>query len=207
MSNLFESIRRKFEDSPAIVMVALVSLAAMLVGLNHGMEDVTSSYWGIQWLETIFNVRPASYALTYLTMSLTPSIGQALMGYLFLLNPRKYWWAVPGFLLFFIMDSTPDVWYRSNENFFADSSTAISSIYITLVYFTIASEGFVTLGFGLLLATGGPALEQFGVALQNFRRGWEVFRDAIWTPEDEETQSVRQPVQNVPGTSRRGEPR
>lgn len=219
MSNSFQDLRDYFKSNPAVVAVALLGLSALIVGINHFAEDQISSYWGVQWLAEAWGLRPFSYPLTAFTMSVFPSIGQSLCIYLGIVDIRRYWWVVPLGIGFFVMDTAPDVWYRSNELLFNSWQQTLGSLYITLVYFTIGSEGFMSVGLGVFMATAGPALVQLGKFFEQFlvglsavfaalRVGFSAIRDAIWTPEDEETMSVRPPVQNVPGGGRpRGEGR
>lgn len=160
MSDLFALASRRIKDSYLAIWVFVASVAMLVIGANHFIEDTLSSRYGLAQLELVFGIIPVSYPLTYWTESLAPQIGQIVFGYMFLTDSKKNRWAGLLFILFLGIDFFADSWYRSNQQLFASPEQAFASIAITLGYFTIGSELFITVGFGMVAELFVPFLIQ-----------------------------------------------
>ncbi|MGB7511851.1 MAG: hypothetical protein WBP54_11265 [Pelodictyon phaeoclathratiforme] len=161
MTNIFENVANKVRNSPTVILVFLASLAMLVIGINHFIEDTYSSYIGLQWIQDDLGMNPASWKFTYFTMSIAPQIAQIVFTYMFMSNPEKNRWAFWASFAAFCTDFVSDSWYRSNEGLFTDPVKFIVASVITVVFFTIGSEGFITVGIGLVAELINPFIIQF----------------------------------------------
>lgn len=171
MSNLFESLRKNelFGQTNLAIMVWLASLIMFLIGANHFAEDTYSSYMGIKMLETDLGLIPATWPLTYYTMSISMQIAQIVFAYFAIIDKdknRKIWLVLAA--LAWVVDFLADVWYRSDERVFSDPKVFVSSILVTLVWFTVGSEFFITMGFGATTTMFKPFVFQLGILIREF---------------------------------------
>jgi len=160
MTNVFADVAQHIRQNKVVILFFLASLTMLLIGINHFYEDTLSSLYGIQELETIFGINPASHSITYWSMSLAPQVAQVVFIYMFLVNPRKNRWALVIAIAALLMDFVADAWYRSNGQFLSNPGAFLAACSLTLVYFTVGSEMFVTVGLGLTLELLGPAVSQ-----------------------------------------------
>lgn len=162
MNNIFHYMRtnKLFSESYLAIIVFVSSLLMLIIGINHFIEDTYSSYMGVQMLEQELGLVPATWAFTYMTMSLAPQIAQIVFTYMFLSDTKKFRWAIWAAVAFLIVDFAADVWYRGDARIFHDWKIFISTFLITLVYFTLGSEIFMSAGFGLTLSMLKPFIEQ-----------------------------------------------
>ena len=168
MSNLFQAFARQLRGSSFVIWITLLAFFALFIGFVHFAEDTYSSYIGLGRLETAFGLKPANYTVTYFTMSIAPQVGQIIFSYMYLVDRQRNWWAGVLALLFFGVDFMADLQDRSGGLLFpSDGSTMFDhlgaltlSAMLTLGYFTIGSELFITAGAGLILELFNDALEQ-----------------------------------------------
>lgn len=166
MANTFERLANGIRNSKIVIWVWLAALALFIAGANHFAEDGFSSYTGLKMLETAFNMNPASWDFTYWTMSLSPQIAQIVFGYLFLSDTSKNRWAIWAVMLALWVDFFADTWYRSNGLIGADIGASVVSVLLTLAFFTIGSEFFLTVGFGILMELAAPAWIQMSKSIK-----------------------------------------
>ncbi len=168
--NLFQRVE-EWAEGPFIFWVFIAACFTWGIGANHFMEDTYSSFLGIQEVEIIYDLIPATWALTYWTMSLAPQFGQIIFTYLYLSDTRQNSWAlwVSGGL--FVMDFVADLYHRSHGNVNLDTRTAFAAGF-TLVYFTFGSEVFITVSTGIILTT-------FPKAVIAFKKMWHDINIAI----------------------------
>lgn len=160
MENVFENAAQKVKNSRIVIWVFIASFAMLLIGANHFWEDTLSSYYGIKMLEESYGLKPTTYDLTYWTMSFAPQIAQVVLAYIYMSNPRKNRWALLGVIVALFFDFFADTWYRSDSAMFNSVGTAVISILLTFIYFTIGSELFITIGLGLTLELAPPFFVQ-----------------------------------------------
>jgi hypothetical protein len=122
---------------------------------------------GLAQLEYAFGLKPALYPLAYVTMSLAPQVGQVVFMYMWLVDRRRNWWALVVAVTFFVVDFIADVQARSGGTLFPiDPSmqqnpiALVVTALMTLLYFTIGSELFITAGVGLSLELFNDSLQQ-----------------------------------------------
>lgn len=171
MSNLFSSLRENelFSKTNLAIIVWLASLSMFLIGVNHFAEDTYSSYMGIKMLESDLGLIPATWPLTYYTMSISMQIAQIVFAYFAIIDKdknRKMWLLLAGGAL--IVDFFADIWYRSDERIFSDWKVFISAFIVTLVWFTIGSEFFITMGFGAVTTMFKPFVFRTGILIKEF---------------------------------------
>ena len=162
MSNIFHYMRnnKMFSESYLAILIFLSALAMLLIGINHFVEDTYSSYMGLQMLEKELGLIPASWTLTYWTMSIAPQIAQIIFAYMFMSDTKKFKWAFWGAILFFFVDFAADIWYRGDARIFHDWKVFFATLLLTTVYFTIGSEIFMSAGFGITMTMLKPFIIQ-----------------------------------------------
>lgn len=155
MAQTAQNLFKKVEDwatGPFIVWVFFAACFMWGIGANHFVEDTYSSFLGLQEVERIYGLIPATWELTYWTMSFAPQIGQIIFGYVYLADTKNNRWALAVTAGLFIMDFAADVYHRSNGQIDWDARTAWAGG-LTLVYFTFGSEVFLTVSTGVILTT------------------------------------------------------
>lgn len=158
MTNIFESVR-DFQPGRFVIWVAAISIAAFVAGVVLLVEDTYTSRMGYQALEQAYDFQPRVFPLTYWAMSLTPQIAQIMFSYIFLTNPRKNWWALLALAIFFAIDFSSDV-YHVTGALPGASERSLTSAAITLIFFSIGAEMFITWGIGLFLTTFPLAIRE-----------------------------------------------
>jgi len=175
MSNVFSETARRIKTNKVVILFFLASLTMLLIGINHFIEDTLSSLYGIQQLETIFGIIPATYPITYWTMSLAPQVAQIIFVYVYMVNTKANRWALALAISAFAVDFIADAWYRSSGQFLESPGSFLVASALTFVYFTMGSELFITIGMGLTLELLGPAggqlIEFFEYTANEFGRG------------------------------------
>jgi hypothetical protein len=160
MSNLFETMAEKIKNTKIVLWVFSAALIMFVVGLNHFVEDTLSSYYGIKMLESVLGMRPVTYNFTYWTMSIAPQVAQVVFAYIFMVNTQKNRWAAGAVGVALFVDFFADTWYRSNAGLFESLPMFFAATLLTFAYFTVGSEGFLTVGLGITLELIAPAIKQ-----------------------------------------------
>lgn len=157
MSDIFESVAVKYKNSPSAPVLFVVSFVMFVVGCVHFTEDVFSSYKGLISLEQHFQMQIQIFDITYWTMSISAQVASVVYFYIYLADTTKKW---ASWVAFFcqLIDFLADLWYRSNGAAFTKPDVTIASAAITLAFFTLGSEVFMTMGAGLCLKLAAPAL-------------------------------------------------
>ena len=199
MTNVFRRVTSGLNDSPLIIAIFLTAFVGFLIGLNLIVEDVTSSYLGYQQLVAHYGVVPAIYAVTWLALSLAPSVGILLFGYMYMQDTTqtKYRNIAIGL---FILDFASDLWHRSDDGrlIFAaiDSlnyamfgsgnyvplADGIGGLFVssmfTFLAFTIGAEVFIIVGVGVMGESYVAFFRQLGLLRAGVKRGIAEARDA-----------------------------
>lgn len=163
----------------------------LFIGIVHFFEDTYSSYLGLQILTELFGLTPASWEITYWTMSVAAQIGQIVLVYIFLSDRRRNAWALVGVAIMFAVDFVADIYHRGNGMIAADTRSLVAGG-ITLGYFTIGSELFVSIGAGVYLATLPAAIRQFKIIFADVTRA--IDEQPVQPPPPPKNQSGPQPV-------------
>lgn len=164
MSNLFDRVATRIKDSPAVLYVMFLMVLMLLIGINHFVEDTYSSYYGIKELELRFGMVPASYALTYFSLSLTPQVGFVVFMYLYGHEQKNVY--LFGGVAFMLIDLISDVQYRSNGVLFPFAgevfnwSNVLAAFLFTLTAYTIGSEVFISISLGMIVSLAIPSITQ-----------------------------------------------
>jgi hypothetical protein len=168
--NTFDGVI-SWAGSHLIMWVFLVGIGLFLSGAVLLVEDVYSSRIGIDWLEQNFNLNAVHWSGTYWVMSIVISLGQIGFGYTYL-SDKSQKWAIAVVAVLFVVDFGADVFWRMDRLVTLDLRGAIASA-LTIGYFSIGSELFITLGIGITLASFAPAYEQYariGIRLAEAQR-------------------------------------
>lgn len=163
MAQTAQSMFKKIEEwasGPFIVWVFFAACFMWGIGANHFVEDTYSSFLGLQEVEEIYGLIPATWQLTYWTMSLAPQIGQIIFGYIYLSDTRANKWAGAVTAALFVMDFVADIYHRANGQVGWDARTLWAGG-LTLTYFTFGSETFLTVSTGVILTTFPKAIIAF----------------------------------------------
>jgi hypothetical protein len=183
--NIFLKIKSLLTDGPIAILVFLASVAMLIIGIVHGLEDVLSTYYGIQLIQNLYNIRPVILGITYITTACSFSVGQIILLYVYLANTQDNKRIMIGYFALFVLDTVVDVYYRSNG--FAFPSNAPGAIIgnisfsfmITLIFYTVFSEVFLTMGFALTFQMLAPAIIQWKRLLSDIRQASKNIKTQI----------------------------
>ena len=162
INNLFLTVHRKTQGSLTIVTFA-ASLAMLLIGINLFIEDTYTSYMGLQEYQAHFELSLAIWPITYWSESLVPQIGQIVFFYVFFSDMKKNWWAIIIALLLLLVDFYADLYHRTQGSLSMSTLTderTIAGGIITLFFFTVGAELFISMGWGISMTTFAPAINQ-----------------------------------------------
>ena len=164
INNLFVLVHKKTEGALTII-VFLASITMFLIGVNLFAEDTYTSYMGLQAYQATFGLTLNAWPITFWSESLLPQVGQVVFFYIFFSDMRKNWWAAMIALGLLCVDFYADIYYRTggvlslNEGM--ELRRTIAGGVVTLFYFTIGAELFISIGFGLAMTTMAPAIKNF----------------------------------------------
>jgi len=193
--NIFDEIKNWLSNSPVVILIFLACAAMLFIGTVHGIEDIMSTYYGIQTLQGQYNIRPVIFGITYGTTACSFSVGQIVLLYLYMADTKKNKRFMLGYFALFALDTAVDVYYRSNGFAFPNYSAGaiagniIFSFLITLVFYTIFSEVFLTMGFALTFQLIAPAIVQWERVIADVGRARKNARAQIDAWDKPKTQS------------------
>lgn len=157
MADMYSNVANKYRNSPAVVFLFFASLAMLGIGIWLFSEDTYSSKLGLEQLTTL-GINVQIFTNTYWVMSVAPQIASIIFFYIYLSDTSRKW-ALYLSLICQAADFFADAWYRSDQKLFSDPKATAISIIITGAYFSIGSEVFISVGFGLVLNLFAPALQ------------------------------------------------
>lgn len=186
--NIFNKIKTWLSDSPIVILIFLSSLAMLGIGLQHFREDIYSTLAGIKVIESVYHIKPVTWALTYYTMAISFTIGQIILLYVYLVDTSHNFKAILMYSFLFLCDTVTDVYYRSNGFRFTDlggtliAGSIFYSVMITLVFYTLFSEVFLTMGFTLSVQLLAPAIIQLKKVKRDLSIAFHSFKKQINAP-------------------------
>ncbi len=163
INNLFLLVHRKTEGALTII-VFLASITMFLIGVNLFAEDTYTSYMGLQTYQATFGLTLNAWPITFWSESLLPQVGQVVFFYIFFSDMKKNWWALIIAFGLLTIDFYADLYYRTSGIISFDSESirrTVAGGVVTLFYFTIGAELFISIGFGLAMTTMAPAIKNF----------------------------------------------
>jgi len=140
INNLFLTVHRKTQGSLTIVTF-LFSMTMLLIGINLFVEDTHTSYMGLQEYQAHFGLSLAIWPITY----------------------WSNWWAAIIALSLLMVDFYADLYHRTQGSLSFSTLTeerTVAGAVITLFFFTIGAELFISMGWGIALTTLAPAINQ-----------------------------------------------
>lgn len=180
MSNFFDVFAKKFKDSPVVIWVHVLSWLLFFAGVLLTVEDVASSRYGIQMLEQAYGIKPVNFPIMYWVISVVPTLATVVFFYAYLVEPKI--WYIGVAIWFALMDNIADIQMRTGGQFITpeglnfDATTVIGGL-LSLSFYTIGSELFLSTSVGLILVTFVYTVEQYkkqaiqiGRAVTNARR-------------------------------------
>lgn len=172
MADMYQKVSEKYKNSPAVVFLFIASFVMLSIGIWLFAEDTVSSKLGLEQLQGTLGMNVQIFDGTYWVMSLAPQIASIVFFYIYLSNTedKKFLWMS---IICQIADFYADAWYRSNGNLFVNWKVFIASSIMTFSYFSIGSEVFITVGFGLVLRLFAPALSIFKIALGDIKKAYK----------------------------------
>lgn len=157
MSNMFAQIR-KITTENLLVWLGALSLLLTLSGLALFVGDIKSTWRGIDLIQQNQNLNLYTNWVEHAALAVTPDVAGTVFFFAYLSNTDR-WWAVLGFLLFFGIDISFDVYDRM-KGIVTWDWRAFWGPAFTLIGYTIGSNVFVSFGVGLLAESYDEALDQ-----------------------------------------------
>ena len=190
-----DRIRKSAFVLPMFVVYAVL-LAISIIVMR---EDVWTSWKGYLALPT-----ESGFAITALAIAFLPSIGQLATGYVTIAlanneNDRTYAF-VSGLIwgLLFLVDAYTDIFYRNGFGWNVDLEVWLTAIIQTVGVFTLGSELFFVLGFGMVMELFPDAFaESLGLIIR-IKTTWNE-RFGSTPPQN---QQPKQKPQNQPNQQR-----
>ena len=171
INNLFLTVHRKTQGTLTIITF-LASLAMLLIGINLFIEDTYTSYMGLQEYQAHFGLSLAIWPITYWSESLVPQIGQIVFFYVFFSDMKKNWWAALVAFSLLLVDFYADLYHRTQGSLSLSTLTeerTIAGGIITLFFFTVGAELFISMGWGISMTTLAPAINQTKKIIKDIR--------------------------------------
>lgn len=166
MSDMFSQAHQKWGNTTYVLWVFGVSILLFLIGIVTQIEDTISSLEGLRLLEQTYQITPAKHEITYYALSIAPQVAQIAFFFLFVLDTKKNWWAGLIAAAAFLIDFALDVQFRSSAWLFSpsgihvDTRVTVAAV-LSFIFFTIGSEVFISIGFGMVINLWKPAAAQF----------------------------------------------
>lgn len=109
-NDLFDSIYNYVKGTPMAFLTWVLSGAILLFGCVMFYEDVLSTYYGVQQIETYFNIRAASTNITYWVISGILQAASIVSALLYMSNRERYWYSMWIVIGAQGLDVMSDVW-------------------------------------------------------------------------------------------------
>jgi hypothetical protein len=154
--NMYDGFADKFRNSPVIIFYFIISCVMLFIGCWLFVEDTVSSKLGLEQVQLAYNMNVQIFGWTYWIMSLAPQVASIIFASIFFATGEKKYGVAA--LICQGADFLADQWYRSNGNMLNDPMVFLISGLLTFFYFSIGSELFITVGFGLTLKLFKPAV-------------------------------------------------
>lgn len=165
-NNIYELVARRYEKNPIAILLFIASFLMLGIGLWLFVEDTYSSKIALENIQQQFGVRVQIFDFTYWIMSLAPQIASIIFAYMYMSNRKEHKWGLFA-LIAQAADFAADMWFRGNGQLLNDPKVFLISGLMTLLYFSIGSEFFISIGFGL-------CIKLFNPALRNFQQAWRA---------------------------------
>jgi len=193
-NNLFFDLAKSVKGTPMSAWLLLLGIACLLVGINYFGEDMASSRWGLEMLETNYNIEASTWDATFWFGSAALQIFSVLTLFVYLANRTKYWgWAIASFA-FQATDVVLDMLYRSRGDFspFTDPVRALIVFAYTFLVTFILSEGALTFGIGAVAALFEDGADQLGVMLKSIFSGLGKLFGRLMKPKTQRSYTPQQ---------------
>ena len=170
----FRRAADRTRKSAFVLPIWIVYLTLFIVSLIIMREDIMTSLWGYEALPT-----ESGFTITAWAIALLPSIGQLATGYVGIAladseNDRGYMyisWAI--WLVLFLVDCYTDVFFRNGFSWSVDTEIMLTSLFQTISVFTLGSELFFVLGFGMMMELFPDAIAEFFGLWHKIKQAWE----------------------------------
>jgi hypothetical protein len=171
VSDLFKTTSTKVKGSYWVIWLFVAVVVVLVSGCYYFFEDAYSSYIGIQQIQETMSVKIVTFPVGLVLLAVTPQFAQVVLGFLAATQPDrnklKYY---VGVLCFWLIDGAFDVWYRSDQRLLDDPRSAVASILVTFLVYTLFSEMFIMIGGGLFLELFPSFKSQMGKFVADVRK-------------------------------------
>lgn len=169
----FRKAADRTRQSAFVLPMFLVYASLLVISLFIMREDIMTSLWGYQALPT-----QSGFPMTEWAVAFLPSIGQLAMGYIgiALMDSRedKKWmiisWVI--WVLLFLVDTYTDLYFRNGFSWNVDVEVMLTSLFQTISIFTLGSELFFVLGFGMMFELLPDTIVEFFGLGRKIKSSW-----------------------------------
>jgi hypothetical protein len=138
--NVFPDVADTLGKSGTAIPSFIVFNVLILIALWLMAEDFSTSVWGYELLPVNQAFRHTKYFVAALPIVAQMAMAYLAIGFAMSRHGRSYiWYAVGGFLIFWVIDSVPDIVFRSSNG-----QNPFVAILLTVFVFTIATEIILT---------------------------------------------------------------
>lgn len=160
MTNIFKTISRN--ASTFIIFAWPLGLVLVALSLVLMYEDYATSKAGYEMLPTA----KVNEAWVSFVVAALPQIGQIVLFYIFGRDTRRGWAGILAFM-FFAVDISTDVWFKSNQDLWLFPIALVESLFV----FTLGSEILFTVAAGFVAETFGEFMVSFGAFVKSIIDG------------------------------------
>lgn len=169
----FRRAADRTRKSAFVLPIWLVYFVLFLISIVIMREDIMTSLWGYEALPT-----EQGYAITAWAIGLLPSIGQLATGYVVIAladndNDKGYMiFSSVVWVVLFLVDCYTDLFFRNGYSWNVSYELWATSLFQTISIFTLGSELFFVLGFGMMMELLPDALVEFFGIGRKIKNQW-----------------------------------
>lgn len=168
MSNIFKAMKNN--TSSFIVFAWPLGVILLVLSISLMYEDYVTSLAGYNLLPTA----KVNKEWIPLVVAGLPQIGQIVLFFVYGRDTGKSWAGLLAFL-FFLVDISTDVWFKSNQELYLFPIAIVESLFV----FTLGSEVLFSISAGFVAEAFGEFMIAFGILVQSILGGIEGMLQAL----------------------------